>query len=69
MSMLAASHVKRSSGKQDDTEDWMQFAERILDENADETILNVEGILNRQFMTPKELKAFLLRFSPTPAIY
>ncbi|ELX8380553.1 type III secretion system gatekeeper subunit SctW [Providencia vermicola] len=67
MSMLAASHVKRSSGKQDDTEDWMQFAERILDENADETILNVEGILNRQFMTPKELKAFLLRFFSDPS--
>ncbi|MDV5227712.1 type III secretion system gatekeeper subunit SctW [Providencia rettgeri] len=67
MSMLAASHVKRSSSKQGETEDWMQFAERILDEHADETILNVEGALNRQFMTPKELRAFLLRFFSDPS--
>lgn len=67
MSMLAASHVKRSGSKQGETEDWMQFAERILDEHADETILNVEGALNRQFMTPKELRAFLLRFFADPS--
>lgn len=67
MSMLAASHVKRSSSKQGETEDWMQFAERILDEHADETILNVEGALNRQFMTPKELRTFLLRFFTDPS--
>lgn len=67
LSMLAASHVKRGSSKQGDTEDWMQFAERILDEHADETILSVEGVLNREVMTPKELRAFLLRFFADPS--
>ncbi|SQI30663.1 HrpJ-like domain [Providencia alcalifaciens] len=69
MAMLAASHVRRSGSKQGQDEEWMQFAERILENNADEKVLHIEGILNRQMMTPQQLRAFLLQYFTDPVIY
>ncbi|WP_145932181.1 type III secretion system gatekeeper subunit SctW [Yersinia bercovieri] len=62
MSMLAASHIRRGGGKTDNKEEWMGFAERILDAQADDKIQEVEGILNRRLMTPQQLRAFLLQY-------
>ncbi|MDN0112189.1 type III secretion system gatekeeper subunit SctW [Yersinia mollaretii] len=62
MSMLAASHIRRGGGKADNKEEWMGFAERILDVQADEKIVEVEGLLNRRLMNPQQLRAFLLQY-------
>lgn len=67
MSMLAASHIRRGNARKDNEEEWMRFAERILENNADEKILRIEGILNRQLMTPQQLRAFLLQFFLDPS--
>ncbi|MEY0219603.1 type III secretion system gatekeeper subunit SctW [Providencia rettgeri] len=67
MSMLAASHVRRGSSKKGDEEEWMQFSERILDKDADDKVLHIEGLLNKQLMTPKQLRAFLLQFFTDPS--
>ncbi|ENN8377374.1 type III secretion system gatekeeper subunit SctW [Providencia rettgeri] len=67
MSMLAASHVRRGSSKKGSEEEWMQFAERILDKDADDKVLHIEGLLNKQLMTPKQLRAFLLQFFTDPS--
>lgn len=67
MAMLAASHVRRSGSKQGQDEEWMQFAERILENNADEKVLHIEVILNRQMMTPQQLRAFLLQYFTDPS--
>lgn len=67
MSMLAASHIRRGSSKKDNEEEWMQFAERILDQNADEKILRIEGLLNKQLMTPKQLRNFLMQYFTDPS--
>ncbi|MFJ1228806.1 type III secretion system gatekeeper subunit SctW [Yersinia proxima] len=62
MSMLAASHVRRRGPTTDNKEEWTRFSERILDGQADEKILRVETALNSKFMTPQQLRAFLLQF-------
>jgi type III secretion protein W len=62
MSMLAASHVRRRGQTAEHKEEWMRFSERILDVQADEKILWVEGVLNRKLMTPPQLRAFLLQY-------
>lgn len=62
MSMLAASHVRRRGVQADSEEHWSRYAERILDVQADEKIQNIEGALNRQAMTPQQLRAFLLHY-------
>ncbi|MBG5893596.1 type III secretion system gatekeeper subunit SctW [Providencia rettgeri] len=67
MSMLAASHVRRGSSKKSSEEDWLQFSERILDKDADDKVLHIEGLLNKQLMTPKQLRAFLLQFFTDPS--
>ncbi|MTC23207.1 MULTISPECIES: type III secretion system gatekeeper subunit SctW [unclassified Providencia] len=67
MAMLAASHVRRGGSKKGQEEEWMRFAERILENNADEKVLKIEGILNRQLMTPQQLRAFLLQFFSDPS--
>ncbi len=69
MSMLAASHVRRGSSKKSSEEDWLQFSERILDKDADDKVLHIEGLLNKQLMTPKQLRAFLLQFLLTLVTY
>ncbi|CNH38856.1 type III secreted effector protein [Yersinia massiliensis] len=67
MSMLAASHIRRGGGKADNKEEWMSFAERILDGQADEKLLHVEGVLNGRLMTPQQLRAFLLQYFTDPS--
>ncbi|UBX50516.1 type III secretion system gatekeeper subunit SctW [Providencia alcalifaciens] len=67
MAMLAASHVRRGGSKKGQEEEWMRFAEHILENNADEKVLHIEGILNRQLMTPQQLRAFLLQFFSDPS--
>ncbi|QCJ68534.1 YopN family type III secretion system gatekeeper subunit [Providencia heimbachae] len=67
MSMLAASHVRRGSSKKENEEEWMQFAERILDKDADEKVLRIEGLLNKQLMTPKQLRNFLMQYFTDPS--
>ncbi|QPE17726.1 type III secretion system gatekeeper subunit SctW [Providencia rettgeri] len=67
MSMLAASHVRRGSSKKGSEEEWIQFSERILDKDADDKVLHIEGLLNKQLMTPKQLRAFLLQFFTDPS--
>lgn len=62
MSMLAASHVRRRGVQADSDEHWTHYAERILDVQADEKIQSIEGALNRQVMTPQQLRAFLLHY-------
>lgn len=62
MSMLAASHVRRRGPMSDQKEEWTHFSERILDAQADEKILRIEGALNRQLMTPSQLRVFLLQY-------
>ncbi|AJJ61755.1 type III secretion system gatekeeper subunit SctW [Yersinia aldovae] len=62
MSMLAASHVRRRGPTTDHKEEWMRFSERILDSEADEKILRVEGALNGKLMTPQQLRTFLLQY-------
>ncbi|EKT60889.1 HrpJ domain-containing protein [Providencia sneebia] len=62
ISMLAASHIRRSGAKKSHEEEWLQFSERILCENADETILNIENTLHQKFMASKELKIFLSQY-------
>ncbi|ATM88347.1 type III secretion system gatekeeper subunit SctW [Yersinia enterocolitica] len=67
MSMLAASHIRRGGGKADHKEEWMSFAERILDGQADEKLLHVEGVLHGRLMTPQQLRAFLLQYFTDPS--
>lgn len=67
MAMLAASHIRRGSSRKDTEEEWMHFAERILDNNADEKVTQIEGLLNKQLMTPQQLRALLLQFFPDPS--
>ena len=67
MSMLAASHVRRGSTKKGSEEEWMQFADRILDRDADDKVFHIEGLLNKQLMTPKQLRAFFLQFFTDPS--
>ncbi|MGJ3354934.1 type III secretion system gatekeeper subunit SctW [Providencia sp. Je.9.19] len=67
MSMLAASHVRRGSAKKGSEEEWMQFADRILDKDADEKVLHIEGLLSKQLMNPKQLRAFLLQYFTDPS--
>ena len=49
MSMLAASHVRRGSSKKGSEEDWLQFSERILDKDADDKVLHIEGLLRNSY--------------------
>ncbi|MGG4609564.1 type III secretion system gatekeeper subunit SctW [Providencia sp. Me31A] len=67
MAMLAASHIRRGSSRKDPEEEWMCFAERILDNHADEKITRLEGVLNKQLMTPQQLRALLLQFFSDPS--
>ncbi|ENU1226654.1 HrpJ domain-containing protein [Providencia rettgeri] len=67
MSMLAASHIRRGSSKKGSEEEWIQFSERILDKDADDKVLHIEGLLSKQLMTPKQLRAFLLQFFTDPS--
>ena len=67
MAMLAASHIRRGSSRKDPEEEWMRFAERILDNAADEKVTRIEGLLNKQLMTPQQLRALLLQFFPDPS--
>ncbi|HDN2512174.1 TPA: type III secretion system gatekeeper subunit SctW [Providencia rettgeri] len=64
MAMLAASHIRRGSSRKDAEEEWMRFAERILDNNADDKVTHIEGLLNKQLMNPRQLRALLLQFFP-----
>ncbi|AJI82106.1 type III secreted effector protein [Yersinia enterocolitica] len=67
MSMLAASHVRRRGPTTDSKEEWTRFSERILDAQADEKILRVEGALNSKLMTQQQLHAFLLQYFTDPS--
>lgn len=67
MAMLAASHVRRRGQKAETQEEWTRFSERILDGQADEKILRVEAVLNRQLMTPQQLRAYLRQFFADPS--
>ncbi|MHA0902024.1 type III secretion system gatekeeper subunit SctW [Enterobacter ludwigii] len=62
MSMLAANHVRRRASSTSPQEEWSRFAERILDSHADQKILRIEGVLNREMMTPRQLRTFLMQF-------
>ncbi|GAB1439392.1 type III secretion system gatekeeper subunit SctW [Providencia sp.] len=67
MAMLAASHIRRGNSRKDPEEEWMRFAERILDNHADEKVTRIEGILNKQLMTPQQLRALLLQLFADPS--
>ncbi|WP_369309475.1 type III secretion system gatekeeper subunit SctW [Providencia rettgeri] len=67
MAMLAASHIRRGNSRKDPEEEWMRFAERILDNHADEKVTRIEGVLNKQLLSPKQLRALLLQFFPDPS--
>ncbi|APC09913.1 MULTISPECIES: type III secretion system gatekeeper subunit SctW [Providencia] len=67
MAMLAASHIRRGSSRKDPEEEWMRFAERILDSNADGKITQIEALLNKQLMNPRQLRTLLLQFFPDPS--
>ncbi|MBF1996213.1 type III secretion system gatekeeper subunit SctW [Serratia symbiotica] len=67
MAMLAASHVRRRGSQVNAQEEWMKFAERILDSQADEKILHVEDALSQQLMNPRQIRACLLQFFADPS--
>lgn len=67
MAMLAASHIRRGNSRKNPEEEWTRFSERILDSNADEKVMRIEGVLNKQLMTPQQLRALLLQFFPDPS--
>ncbi|MEQ5113011.1 type III secretion system gatekeeper subunit SctW [Providencia vermicola] len=67
MAMLAASHVRRGNSRKAPEEEWTRFSERILDNDADEKVMRIEGLLNKQLMTPQQLRALLLQFFPDPS--
>ncbi|MBS3050414.1 type III secretion system gatekeeper subunit SctW [Enterobacter mori] len=62
MGMLAANHVRRRASSTSPQDEWNRFAERILDNQADQKILRIEEVLNREMMTPRQLRAFLMQF-------
>lgn len=60
MAMLAASHIRRGSSRKDAEEEWMRFAERILDNNADDKVTHIEGLLNKQLMNPSAITRIII---------
>ncbi|OJB93268.1 type III secretion system gatekeeper subunit SctW [Yersinia ruckeri] len=63
MAMLA-SQFNRRKELRSQSEESSLYTDRILDDNADEKISHIEKVFNREVMTPKQLRSYLVQYFP-----